>query len=99
MGRVIDADKLLQWIESHDDADPFWWGPESVTAFDKLTDEINIGAFDPAPATQEIKIGETVRIPGVETGHKVTDIQYVHDRFQLEGVSGWLYGIDRLQRC
>ncbi|MFF2532390.1 hypothetical protein ACFVS2_26110 [Brevibacillus sp. NPDC058079] len=35
----------------------------------------------------------------LETGKQwtLTDIQYEHNRYQVEGISGWIYGIDNLQ--
>lgn len=44
----------------------------------------------------EIKKGDVVTIQGHRGKQTVTDIQYVHNRYQLEGISGWQYGTERL---
>jgi hypothetical protein len=43
----------------------------------------------------KIFIGDSVLLPD-GTIHEVSDIQYVHDRYQLVGVSGWKHGIGSL---
>lgn len=40
--------------------------------------------------------GDTVCIHGSRANQKLIDIQYAHNRYQLKGISGWQYGIDRL---
>ncbi|WP_088832707.1 hypothetical protein [Paenibacillus tyrfis] len=92
--RLISADKLLEWIEENHNATGFWEG-DPHTAFDELTDAIELGILD-SDRPHEIKRGDPVRI--VKTIYKgvIADIQYVHNRYQLRGVSGWQYGIDRL---
>lgn len=60
--RLIDADKLLEWIEKDLKADGFWLGTCAVEAFDNLTDAINQGTFDPDPIPPTIKPGDKVRI-------------------------------------
>lgn len=49
--------------------------------------------------TQEkkIKTGDIV-IDSMGQRRKVIDIQYEHNRYQLSGTSGWLYGIERLYK-
>ncbi|HEY2492701.1 MAG TPA: hypothetical protein VGI33_07315 [Paenibacillus sp.] len=45
---------------------------------------------------QKLKRGCPVIMPsGLVT--ELTDIQYEHNRYQLEGLSGWQYGIENLQ--
>jgi hypothetical protein len=46
----------------------------------------------------KIKKGDTVKILGQEVTGTILDIQYEFDRYQLEGVSGWQYGIDNLSK-
>lgn len=94
--KLISADKLLAWIENSAEAKGFWLGTCAVEAFDNLTDAIERGHFDPA---EEIKIPDVVVIK--ETGVKgiIVDIQYEHNRYQLAGVSGWQYGIERIRKA
>ncbi|OME07882.1 hypothetical protein BSK64_06405 [Paenibacillus odorifer] len=45
---------------------------------------------------RELKRGDPVIMPsGLVT--ELTDIQYEHNRYQLEGLSGWQYGIENLR--
>lgn len=45
----------------------------------------------------KIKTGDIV-IDSMGQRRKVIDIQYEHNRYQLSGTSGWLYGIERLYK-
>jgi hypothetical protein len=45
--------------------------------------------------TPNIKKGDSVKLPD-GTIHEISSIQYVHDRYQLLGVSNWKYGINDL---
>lgn len=92
--KLISADKLLEWIEENPNATGFWEG-NPHTAFDELTDAIESGILDP-DRPHEIKRGDPVRIVETISKGEIADIQYVHNRYQLRGVSGWQYGIDRL---
>ncbi|WP_339193774.1 hypothetical protein MKY95_18720 [Paenibacillus sp. FSL P4-0176] len=51
MPRLIDADKLLKWIEESPEAAGFWreGGPDidEHDAYDNLMDAINMGVFKP----------------------------------------------------
>ncbi|MEJ3719294.1 hypothetical protein WGM54_14840 [Paenibacillus polymyxa] len=51
MPRLIDADKLLKWLEESPKAAGFWGeGGADIDehdAFDNLTDEIDSGGFQP----------------------------------------------------
>jgi hypothetical protein len=46
----------------------------------------------------KIKKGDTVNVLGRGVIGVVIDIQYEFNRYQLEGVSGWQYGIDNLSK-
>ncbi|MEE4566846.1 hypothetical protein V2U94_04315 [Paenibacillus polymyxa] len=49
--RLIDADKLLKWIEESPEAEGFWGEGEmtvqATQSFDNLDDAIALGKFDP----------------------------------------------------
>lgn len=77
--RLIDADKLLEWMEKSPDAEGFWQEGNMYmgnTAFDNLTDAINEGLFDPIP------------LPTIKPGDKV-----MYKRSSSYGV-GEVKGID-----
>ncbi|ASA25401.1 hypothetical protein [Paenibacillus donghaensis] len=47
--------------------------------------------------TKRFKAGSSVMLPSGVI-QEISDIQYVHNRYQLKGISGWRYGIDQLRR-
>ncbi|MDF2715763.1 MAG: hypothetical protein K0R28_2688 [Paenibacillus sp.] len=94
--KLISADKLLDWIENHPDADGFWNGEKSIAASDALEDAIHSGILGPDDPNQ-IKVGDSVIIAPDARGI-ITDIQHVHDRYQLRGISGWQYGIANIRK-
>jgi len=61
--RLIDADKLLEWLEKSEEADKFWTTTvPPLEKFDLIEDAINEGKFDPDPApVPTIKPGDKVR--------------------------------------
>ncbi|MGR6763179.1 hypothetical protein ACU1JV_15180 [Paenibacillus sp. T2-29] len=71
--RLIDADKLLKWIEESPEAEGFWGEGEmtvqATQSFDNLDDAIALGKFDPDPPQQP-------------------DIQREYERFQQVAM-GW----------
>lgn len=71
--KLIDANKLLKWIEEDKGAEGFWGEGEMVhqatCSFDNLTDAINEGKFDPdTPPVPTIKPGDKVRHPYYDEG-------------------------------
>lgn len=48
--RLIDADKLLEWLEKSEEADKFWTTTvPPIEKYDLIEDAINEGKFDPDP--------------------------------------------------
>ena len=64
--RIIDADKLLEWLEVDMRAIEFWRGGEGVEAFDNLTDAINNGEFEPDP----------IPLPTIKPGDIIADLLF-----------------------
>ncbi|WP_433748278.1 hypothetical protein [Paenibacillus amylolyticus] len=58
MPRLIDADKLLKWIEESPEAEGFWgYGNqvlEATAAFDNLTEAIETGVFNSDQPREDI---------------------------------------------
>lgn len=59
--RLIDADKLLEWLENSEEADKFWTTTvPPIEKHDLIKDAINEGKFDPDPIPlPTIKPGDT----------------------------------------
>ncbi|TKH42088.1 hypothetical protein C1I60_22595 [Paenibacillus terrae] len=71
--RLIDADKLLKWIEESPEAEGFWGEGEmtvqATQSFDNLDDAIALGKFDPDSAKQpDIQVGDRVRHKRIDHG-------------------------------
>ncbi|MNW52514.1 hypothetical protein D3C74_300370 [compost metagenome] len=71
--RLIDADKLLKWIEESPEAEGFWGEGEmtvqATESFDNLDDAIALGKFDPDPPQQpDIQIGDRVQHKWIDHG-------------------------------
>jgi hypothetical protein len=47
---------------------------------------------------KKLKKGDAVKVLGEGVIRVILDIQYEFDRYQLDGVSGWQYGIDNLSK-
>ncbi|OMF48621.1 hypothetical protein [Paenibacillus peoriae] len=54
-------------------------------------------ALDVIAKIGKLKAGNKVLIKDRELECVITDIQYEHDRYQVVGISGWLYGISQLK--
>ncbi|MGG4145677.1 hypothetical protein ABEW34_21505 [Paenibacillus algorifonticola] len=94
--RLISSQKLLSFLENSMEASSFWRGEGALSFFDELTDAIENGQLDPM-IPNHISNGDTVILPN-GTDAVIIQIQYIHNRYQLRGVSGWAYGIDQLKK-
>lgn len=53
MGKMIDADKLLEWLQHKADTTDSW--VEKVLLENMVMEEVKSGTFDPTPEVPDIK--------------------------------------------
>lgn len=72
MPKLIDADKLMEWLENSSEGDGFWAGSmeQANSSFDALADAIDAGTFDPTPPVQPDTHGTTYKCPHCREAHE-----------------------------
>ncbi|WP_258297875.1 hypothetical protein [Paenibacillus peoriae] len=79
-------------IVMKDALEAIWSNSDDEGAIERVA-----SALDVIAKIGKLKAGNKVLIKDRELECVLTDIQYEHDRYQVVGISGWLYGISQLK--
>lgn len=80
--RLVDASKVLKFIEESPLAKGFWGGPNAILAFDNLTDAMDRGDIDPDPVLD-------IR-PGGKVTHDVHPEWGTGEVLAVSGCEAWV---------